>query len=951
MRLFVLFLLVLFTDVLWAQQPFTRDFSLTETNAGVKVNALAQDANGYIWLGTDLGLIRFNGRGFVKIQDSIHKPVTAVAVAGSNVWAGYNNGKISAVENLYAKELVLKNAPSSSITSLISIGLNVLLAGTEEQGVFAIVNNIGVPVNVSMGLSDDFIYDLSFAGHGRLLAASDMGINDISLENNKISIAICNTRQGLADNIVSVVKAIPNSHLCWVGTQEGGITIYDKESKKIIPVSEQTGKWKYGQVNDILAVSDFHAWVATENGYLLEITRKESGYIEVKPYYYPGKSFKKLLPDKTGNIWCGTNLGLTLMTGEYLANIKLDKPYSLYDATAMIWDESLVIALKQDMYRVLLKDSMPGIMKLFSAKGAISSLYSDRGGRLWVGTLGDGLYYEKSAGSFIKVTGIAELDNNSSILNVSGTNDRIWISGLKGVEELSLPVDGKISLIKHHGKKTGIGSDYVYQLYPDHKGNIWMATDGAGVCMYDGREYHHWNSSFEQNSKVAYSITEDVSGDIWAATMFKDLYHFHENKWQNLRLPETQYPDINISAVMANGTGQVISVYQRCIDAWYPGSGYFRHLNSAMGVGIDSTSNVLNCITKDGTGNIYIPYQRGIIMFRNQAEQFDIRPFVHIVHPTMYSKPVLNNRHKFDYDENYIGFVFDGIGFVNHERLNYRYTLQGYNDDWIYTSDASVSFPRLSPGNYTFRVQVSLNPAFEHPNEDDYAFTIAAPFWKTNLFYFLAAVFFLIAGYLYIKLREKRLKSISQLQQERMMFEYEHLKSQVNPHFLFNSLYALSILIEEKKDEALSYTVHLADLYRNMLTHSKKDLIPLKEEFEILMSYIHIQQTRFGNALKVNVDIPADVMERKEIVPLAIQLLVENAIKHNVVSMAHPLIIYITATKDEIMIRNFIQPKLSREKGEGIGLINIKQRYGLLTKKPVTFGVHENQFIVQLPML
>jgi len=480
---------------------------------------------------------------------------------------------------------------------------------------------------------------------------------------------------------------------------------------------------------------------------------------------------------------------------------------------------------------------------------------------------------------------------------------------------------------------------------------MWMATDGAGVCMYDGAEYHHWNSSFGQGSKVAYSITEDVFGDMWAATMNKDLFHFHNNKWENLRLPETQYPDINISTVVANEAGQVISVYQRCIDEWYPASQYFRHFNSALGIGIDSTSNALNCVAKDGEGDIYLPYQHGIAKFRNQSEQYDIRPSVHITNPTVYSKPVLNDKHEFDYDENYIGFTFDGISYANHERLNYRYMLQGYNDDWVYTNDASASFPKLSPGKYNFRIQVSLNPAFEHPNEDDYSFNIAAPFWKTNLFYGLMTIVVLLIVYLYIKIREQRLKSISQLQQERMVFEYEHLKSQVNPHFLFNSLYALSILIEEKQDSALKYTVHLADLYRNMLTHSKQDLIPLKEEIEILNNYIHIQQTRFGDALKVIIEIPDEVMERKKIVPLAIQLLVENAIKHNVVSMSQPLIIYITAVNDEIIVRNRMQPKMSREKGAGIGLINIKQRYGLLTKRLVTFGVYENQFIVQLPLL
>jgi ligand-binding sensor domain-containing protein len=950
MRVILTVLLIVCSYFANAQQPFVRDFPLTETHTPVKVNALQQGAIGYIWLGTDNGLFSYNGSKFVKIQDSVHQPVTAVAVAGKTVWVGYSNGKIGVVSGQVVFPLYIKNGPSSSVTSLHAAGKGLLIAGTEEQGLFVIMNGVAMPFNTANGLSDDFVYDFAISGN-RLLVATDEGINDISLAGNRISVNKYTTRDGLPDNIVSCISKIPGTRLYLIGTQEKGIAIYDDEHKTINSILDEGEEWAYGQVNYILPVAGYRAWAATEDGYLLEI-KMNNGTAECHPVHYPGKSLEKLLLDRAGNIWCGTNKGLMMVTGEYLRNIRLGAPYSLYDVTAMVWDNnSLLVALKKDLYQLLFKDTIPSMEHIFTANANITSLFIDKEDRLWIGTFGDGLYYEQNGNTAIKLEGIEELGEDASVLSISGTPNNIWLAGLKGVEELSYPVDGKINLVKHHGKKTGIGSDYVYQLFPDSKGNMWMATDGAGVCMYDGQKYYHWDSTFAAGSKVVYSITEDKAGDVWAATMQRDLHRYHNGNWENLRLPETQFPDINISAVMANASGQVISVYQRCIDEWYPKSRYFRHYNSALGIGIDSTSNALNCLAKDNEGNVYLPYQHGIIVFKNKTAEFDIAPAVLIAHPTIYSKAVSGNKHKFTYDENYIGFAFDGISYTNHERLNYRYMLEGYNDDWIYTNDAAASFPKLPPGDYKFRVQVALNPAFDHPGEDSYSFTIAAPFWKTNLFYVLGSIFVFLLLYLYIKLRERRLKSISRLQQERMMFEYEHLRSQVNPHFLFNSLYALSILIEEKKESAVDYTTHLADLYRNMLTHSKKDLIPLKDELEILENYIHIQQTRFGDALKVKIDIPDEVLETKKIVPLAIQLLVENAIKHNVVSAAHPLAIYITATKHELTVRNPIQPKISQEKGEGIGLVNIKQRYALLTKSPVSFGVHGSQFVVQLPLL
>jgi len=945
----ILLFVLLYAATCRAQKPFIRDFSLIETSTGVVVNALAQDRSGYIWIGTDIGLVRFNGKAFVQLQDSVHRPVTAVSACGENVWVGYNNGEIGAVNNLSVKEVKIVNGPASAITSLFSNEISSLVAATEEQGIFVIINNIAIPLNTSNGLSDNFTYGFSVMGPERIIAGSDVGINDISIAQNKPSVRVYTTKQGLPDNIVSAIAGIPNTSLYWIGTQEGGIALYDREAKRIIPAA---AKWLYGQVNDILSVSGKRAWVATEDGYLVEAVLDDSAGIQMHPYHYEGKAFKKLLADKAGNIWCATNHGLSMMTGEYLSEIKLDAPYSLYDATAMIWnDNALWIALKQRLFRFSLQDPVPRMAQVFAAKATITSLFKDDNGRLWIGTFGDGLYYEKGTSGIIKVPDIGALDDKASILSITGEGKRLWVAALKGVEELSCENNGTVGLIKHHSKKNGIGSDYVYQLYPDHKGNIWMATDGAGVCMYDGSGYHHWNASFDADGKVAYSITEDVSGDMWAGTMYKGLYHYHLNAWENLRRQEAQYADVNISAVIANATGQVVSVYQKCIDEWYPQSRNFRHFNSAMGIGIDSTSSVLNCAARDKAGNIYLPYQHGVLVFKDQAAPYDIRPGVHILPPSVYSRTVPNERHVFEHDENYISFPFDGIGFVNHERINYRYTLQGYNDGWVSTNDASASFPKLSPGNYIFRVQVSLNPAFEHPKEDDYSFTIATPFWRTDLFYVSVVVSVFLIGYLYIKLREKRLKNVSLLQQERMMFEYEHLKSQVNPHFLFNSLNALSILIEEKKENALTYTVNLADLYRNMLAYSRNDLISLKEECDILNSYVHIQQTRFGDALQVKIDIPNEVMEKKKIVPLALQLLVENAIKHNVVSLAQPLIISIAASEDEIVIRNFIRLKISKEKGAGLGLVNIWKRYGQLTKRPVTYGVFENEYIVKLPLL
>jgi hypothetical protein len=392
-------------------------------------------------------------------------------------------------------------------------------------------------------------------------------------------------------------------------------------------------------------------------------------------------------------------------------------------------------------------------------------------------------------------------------------------------------------------------------------------------------------------------------------------------------------------------------VHAQGVDVWYPHSGQFRNYSPRQGFGIDSVSAVLKLYARDREGNVYIPFQGGFIMFKNIDSYYDIRPLVNITAVTASFQPVPQGRSHFDYSENFISFRYEGINFANPERLHYRYKLEGYNDNWIVTNDESATFPQLPDGQYTFRVQSSLNSNFSRHGGAVYHFTIGKPYWKTA--WFIGSMLALVTGivYTYQRLRERNLKKVSLLQSERMKFEYEHLKSQVNPHFLFNSLNTLTSLIDENTEAAMTYTSRLSDLYRNMLAYRDKDLITLGEEWEILDNYMYIQKTRFGDALRLEADVPEGYMQTRKIIPLALQLLVENAIKHNIVSRSKPLTISIKVTQDYIIVTNPVQQKISKEKGAGLGLINIRKRYSLLSKKNIIFGIENNHYTVILPLL
>jgi ligand-binding sensor domain-containing protein len=931
-----------------AQTPFSKELWLNESNVSVKVNDLLYQPNGYIWLATDNGLYRFNGRKFRLIPDNIHKPVTALSLVKGTVYAGYKDGKIGYVLSDSIALFGIKNKrPISTITSLHSTG-GFLWVTTEDEGVFMIMEGTGFQITTEDGLTDNFIYDATIASD-EVMVATDRGIDHIRWDGKKLVVEVFTTEQGLPDNIVRVLRPIPNTRLCWVGTQEGGLALYDDKDETFhgFKMSEP---WAWGQVNDILPITTNEAWVATDEGYLVSV-KTHGDTLDAMPYSYDGHKLKKLVKDKAGNIWCATNKGLLMNTALYAASIKLPPFYQLRNITVLQCDKSNNVWFTQnkDLYKLALKpQSLPEYV--LSAEAAITSICIDSRNNLWVGTFGKGVFYFDGKQQYA-VRNIPEL-NEGHILSIAAVTNRLWISSLNGVEETIVDerLKGGLRWVRHHNKLSGTGSDYVYQLYPDRKGQIWMGTDGGGVCMFDGRKYHRWDSASGLTSKVVYNIAEDVYGNMWAGTLEKGLFVFRGTRWEQVKEAQGLQGQ-NISSIKGNASGQMVVVTDEGIDQWFPNSRHFRHYNRKLGMDIDSTSTILNCITNDMYGNVYVPFEHGLILFRNLEQKPDITPAIRINSINLFFNSLQSSRKEFKHDENHISFMYEGINFSNPEYLHYRYKLEGYDNNWIYTNDEIIPFALLPPGKYTFRVQASLSNYFDQASEARYSFTITKPFWQRVWFLLLITVLLFSAGYGYVKIRERGIRKMSTLQRERMVFEYEHLKSQVNPHFLFNSLNTLVNLIEEDKSAAVDYTVHLSDLYRNMLSYKDQDLIMLSEEYEIITNYMYIQKSRFGEAIRLHAEIPADILKRKKIVPLALQILVENAIKHNIVSLAQPLTISIVATEDEITVSNPIQRKHGKERGAGLGLMNIKKRYKLLSNRNVKFGIENHQYVVKLPLL
>lgn len=189
------------------------------------------------------------------------------------------------------------------------------------------------------------------------------------------------------------------------------------------------------------------------------------------------------------------------------------------------------------------------------------------------------------------------------------------------------------------------------------------------------------------------------------------------------------------------------------------------------------------------------------------------------------------------------------------------------------------------------------------------------------------------------------------MQKETAEAQFMALKNQVNPHFLFNSLSILASLVEVDAKLSVQFINQLSKAYRYILEQRDNERVSLKTELDFIQAYLFLLRIRFNDKLQVKIDIPEANVARFAIAPLTLQILIENAVKHNRMSAQEPLTVSIYCENDSLFVTNPMQSRPVSEPSTGLGLQNITNRYALLTDRPVWVGEREGEFIVKIPLL
>lgn len=208
----------------------------------------------------------------------------------------------------------------------------------------------------------------------------------------------------------------------------------------------------------------------------------------------------------------------------------------------------------------------------------------------------------------------------------------------------------------------------------------------------------------------------------------------------------------------------------------------------------------------------------------------------------------------------------------------------------------------------------------------------------------------LLEAWLFFMENAQSKEKAQNLEKELSQIKYEVLKNQINPHFMFNSLNVLSGLIEKDTGKAQQFVDEFATIYRYVLETIEKPIVSLNEELGFVRSYFFLQRMRYGESLILNTNIPAELLSL-HLPPLSLQVVLENAIKHNIVNQQQPLTIEIYNDNSWLMVRNNLQKKISQKSSTGLGQKNIIKRYAMLSEEIPKFIVETNHYSVKLPLI
>ena len=890
----------------------------------------AVDPNNRIWLGSSNGLYVYENRQLNGFAKTANLQISSLCFVGQTLLIGTQQGSIYLLPSgeRIPQKLVQLGHPISDIEWKPN---HPVVIATKGEGYYTIDPYQIKHWSTKNGLHDDFIYQVDFDSMNKIWSASDQGLQI----QDKNSFQFLDSKDGIPDPIVtsfqikdkSIYFITQSGHIC-----KRSINRNDTSNSFATPPIQQS-------LNHIL-VLDKSLYISSDSGLL-----RYSHIGQEMGQSFRKQSLQKSIVDLEGNHLIAGKKILELLPGEQLQWITESKQQPIRNVHSILaMRDQLWLTPDQGLLNIHLKNGTEEFTRMNPAESMIdiTDIQSKSLHELYIATSGAGCFiYNTQNKTFSKVP-LNATQSGNTILALSADSNRLWMATLNGIWYRQNLTDTFRSLENQWNHKKIIANDLLLR----KTNHTLFASDGTGLIALGQSGLYDFGIPLGISARDFYHLEEDSKGRIWTNARNQGIYCIDGQKIYHFT-EEEGLSDNEIVSFTILSNQYVVCVSQKGIDLIHLNN-HFITSYPAEEMSLDFEPEYQS-ISQSGH-EVFIGTSQGVLCFGIPSYKKIIIPEVYISQLKVMNQNQAIKEQQFDDDQNYFSFsVSNRSNHQNH--VFYRYRLLGLSDIWSVTSNHEIIFPRLEPGDYQLEISNSNNRNFHNAHVCQYSFSIKPPYWQSIWFIIFVFLCFASLIILYIRFREKNLNKIQLLEKEKAIAELEALKTQVSPHFLFNSFNTLLQVIEEDQEKALEYTSKLSDFYRSLISYRNKNLVSLEEEWQLLENYFFLQKMRFEDALHLHISGRSENDVQYWIPPLILQLLAENAIKHNTVSLSHPLHIEVSLKDHQIIFRNNINVKKDKEKGEGIGIENIRNRYKSLISRPVVIQNTGTHFTVMIPVI
>lgn len=579
-----LLICLLVSSAAFAQNSFYKAYTLPAEAATPVINTLYQLKQGYIVVGASTGLYRFDGTGFFKYNKVRNVPdeVTAICeTKDGKIWIGFGDGKLGW---LLKNNIVLQNPeeglPKKTIKKIIQDSSGIVWIATAGEGIYYYTNDHFYNINTDDGLSDNYVYDIKVTELG-LFAATDGGINRCTFSKGKKEVVQFTTRNGLPDNIVRSIEPYTDELegtkflSLLIGMQDAGLGGYI--AAPYMHTSKRAGayssNWNYGQINDLLYRND-NLFIASEESGLIVFAGFSRSGLNSTPAIILQK-ITCLLYDLEGNIWAAGNNQLIRTNGTKLRPVIQLEPSQATNLHTLLIDKDNHVWFNVAQGLKHMEKGADGkwIEKIFSLPVTINSqitaLYEDKFENIWIGTMGNGAFFlDAKTGKFRKITE-SPLLSSASVLSITGKDKEIWIASLEGAVHCQMnDKNGNIYeplSMKDFTSISGIGTNYIYNIFIDSKNRTWFATDGKGIAVYENGKITNYTQKNGLQSQVVYQMKEDQSGNIWFTTFNAGVVRFDGKHFRHFTTADG-LTDMAVTSMTADKKGNLYLTHKKGID-------------------------------------------------------------------------------------------------------------------------------------------------------------------------------------------------------------------------------------------------------------------------------------------------------------------------------------------------------------------------------------------------